>query len=475
MGITPKRVAFIINRMNYRPSSGHGIFMKGVVETLLNNGHFIDIICDGEPEENFLSNFGINVYYPSKDERLTYGKHSNLFQFADSFNFEKSINFRTAIVKAMTNHLYDLVICNDTESAFVCYQLELYKHMRIASYAHECASINPELGAGVFKDCYYNLIDKMMFWPEMVTLIQTNQNKNKLMEKFEHISSDLNAVVQLYPLTDSMDFNILEKDGLLFIGRHEDRKNPGEYIKVLKAIKDKFGVEVKAKIMTRTAHVKKWEADLSEIGHTNYEIVSDVVGEAKARFIQSAKVAFMPYKNESFGIAVLEALRWMPTVVLDKYDWHYNFESFSNYIVADTKEAADIIWSAYNTWTVDFDKVNAEFAEYQTNYETSLLEQVNVNYIKETKTEPRNRLYSTLKESKGEWHSLEEYFLKENSKGVIYLTSDIEAMYTNRKWYSTLHTNSTTYLGIPDEKGNISHTEKPVETKDNEAFSSFFQ
>ena len=38
----------------------------------------------------------------------------------------------------------------------------------------------------------------------------------------------------------------------------------------------------------------------------------------------------MPYKNESFGIAVLEALRYMPTVVLDKYDWHYNFKGFSN-------------------------------------------------------------------------------------------------------------------------------------------------
>ena len=469
-----KRVAFIINRMNYRPSSGHGIFMKGVVETLTKNGHCIDIICDGEPEENFLAEYGINVYTPNKEERLSYGKHSTLFQFADSFNFEKSINFRMAIVKALSHHMYDLVICNDTESAFVCYQLELHKHMRIATYAHECASINPELGAGVFKDCYYNLIDKMMFWPEMVTLIQTEQNKTKLLDKFQDASSDLNAVVQLYPLTDSMDFNILEKDGLLFIGRHEDRKNPGEYIKVLKAIKDKYGVELKAKIMTRSAHVKKWKEDLAEIGHTNYEIVSDVVGEDKARFIQSAKAAFMPYKNESFGIAVLEALRWMPTVVLDKYDWHYNFESFSNYIVADTKEVADIIWSAYNTWKVDFDKVVSEFTEYQTKYETSLLNLIDSNMVRDTKTEPRNRLYTKLKDNTGSWISLEDYFAKENSKGVIYLTSDIEALYANKKWYSILQTTKYTYLGIPDAKGNISHTETPV-AENNEAFSSFFQ
>ena len=40
------RVLFIINRMNFRKSSGHGIFMKGEVETLLQHGHFIDIVCD---------------------------------------------------------------------------------------------------------------------------------------------------------------------------------------------------------------------------------------------------------------------------------------------------------------------------------------------------------------------------------------------------------------------------------------------
>ena len=470
-----KRVLFIINRMNFRPSSGHGIFMKGVVETLLEKGHCIDIACDGEPEENFLKEYEVNVFTPDKTDRLSYGKHSNLFQFADSFNFEKSINFRTAIVKALSYNIYDLVICNDTESAFVCYQMELYKSMKVASYAHECQSINPELGAGVFKDCYYDLIDKMMFWPQVTTLIQTEQNKSKLLEKFDHINMDMNAVVQLYPLTDSFPVNSLEKDGLLFIGRHEDRKNPGEYIKVLKAIKDKYGVEIKAKIITRSAHVKKFEADLAEIGHTNYEIVSDVVGEEKAKIIQSSKVAFMPYKNESFGIAVLEALRFMPTVVLDKYDWHYNFESFSNYIVADSKEVSDIIWSAYNTWTVDVEKVEAEFNLYQTQYESSLLELLNGAPVPNAKQEPRNRLYNHLKENRGTWIPLKTYFETENTKGTIYLTSDIEAIYSNANWIQIMQTPALTYVALPDTEGNLSHTETPLETKNTEAFSSFFE
>jgi len=465
-----KRVAFIINRMNFRPSSGHGIFMKGVVETLLERGHFIDVICDGEPEENFLKEFEISVYYPDKQERLSYGKHSNLFQFADSFNFEKSINFRTAIVKALANHKYDLVICNDTESAFVCYQLELYKHMRVASYAHECASINPELGAGVFKDCYYNLIEQMMYFP-ITTLIQTKQNQAKLLPKLPYANPNL--YIQPYPLTDSNVVYNLEKEGLLYIGRHEDRKNPGMYIKVLADIKAKYGVELKAKVLTRSAHVKKFEADFAAIGHTNYEIKCDVVGEEKAKIIQSAKVAFMPYKNESFGIAVLEALRFMPTVVLHNYDWHYNFQGMSNLIVADSKEVSDIIWSAYNTWKVDEIKVELEFTQYKVDYETALLNLVEDVYdgVK-SKQEPRNRLYTYLKEHKGFWMSLEDYFKTENTKGTIYLTSDIEAIYTNQSWYQILHEKQFTYLGVPDDNGNLIKKELP---KEKETISSFFE
>jgi glycosyltransferase involved in cell wall biosynthesis len=348
--------------------------------------------------------------------------------------------------------------------------MELYKHITVTSYAHECHSINPELKEGVFKDCYYTLIDKMMFWPEIVTLVQTEQNKSKLIEKFQEYPVDLNVVAQPYPLTDSNPLNSLTKEGLLFIGRYEDRKNPAEFIKVLKAIKDKYGIEVKANVMTRAAHVKKFEADFAEIGHTNFEIVADVVGEEKAKIIQKSKVAFMPYKNESFGIAVLEALRYMPTVVLDKYDWHYNFEEFSNYIVADSKEVADIIWSAYNTWTVDELKVEKEFNDYQNNFETSLLNLLQMKKNSSLTQEPRNRLYSYLKDNKGVSISLTEYFKTQNSKGVIYLASDIESIYTSLNRYQIHHTNKDTYLGIPDDNGNC----KIPEVKNTTTFNSFF-
>lgn len=454
--------------MNARASSGHGIFMKGVIETLLAEGHFIDIVLDGEQQDTFLSQYPINVYFPDKAERLSYGKHSNLFQFSDSFNFEKSLNFRTAITKALTNHIYDLIICNDTESAFVCYQMGLGKFVKLTSYAHECASINPELGEGVFKDCYYDLVDNMMHFDNFTTLIQTKENLFKLMGG--KVGNTNNCYIQPYPLTDSTPVNTSERDGLLFIGRHEDRKNPAAYIKLLAGIKATYGVEVKAKVLTRSAHVKKFESDFASIGHTNYEIRADVVGLEKAEIIQSSKLAFMPYKNESFGIAVLEALRFMPTIVLDKFDWHYNFDTFSNLFKCSDTDLVAKAWDLYNNFVPNEELVQTEFDNYESDYNNALLGLLKNTPVTKSKTEPRNRLYKYLQSKKGQWVSLAEYFKKENTKQVIYLTSDIETLYTGvDTWFNVKHTNKTTYVGISNENAEF---EEIVDN--NSTISEFF-
>lgn len=460
-----------MNRMNFRASSGHGIFMLGVVQTLKEKGHFIDIVLDGEPEENFVEKYNVNIYTPNKKDRMGYTAHNNLFQFGDSFNFEKSINFRNSITKALSNHIYDLIICNDTESAFVCHQMGLGKLTRLATYAHECATINPELKEGVFKDSYYDLIQSMMTFPDITTLIQTNQNLDKLEAV---IPESHNCYVQPYPLTDSTPVNGLKQDGLLFIGRHEDRKNPEVFIKLLAGIKEKYGVELKANVLTRSAHVKKFEEDFASIGHTNYEIRADVIGVEKAELIQSSKVAIMPYKNESFGIAVLEALRYMPTIVLDKFNWHYNFHEFSNLIIADQKTLVDTVWDAYNNKAVDESVVDAEFKKYQDEFVKSLMLLLFDGVDSKAKQEPRNRLYKFLQENKGQWKCLESYFQTENTKGCIYLTSDIETLYTGRGWFEVTHTDTHTFVGIPNNGELKMVTITSTSEKESDSFSSFF-
>ena len=65
---------------------------------------------------------------------------------------------------------------------------------------------------------------------------------------------------------------------------------------------------------------------------------------------------------------------------------------------------------------------------------------------------------------------LKYYFKKENSKGIIYLTSDIEILYTSKNWFNILHTTDSTYIGIPDVQGNL--TLPNIETN---TISNFFE
>jgi hypothetical protein len=246
------------------------------------------------------------------------------------------------------------------------------------------------------------------------------------------------------------------------------------YIKLLAGIKEKYGVEIKAKVLTRSAHVKKFEEDFASIGHTNYEIKADVVGEEKARVIQSSKLAFMPYKNESFGIAVLEALRFMPTIVLSKYNWHYNFHSFSNLIQCTDKDLIDTAWEAYNNREVSESLVEQEFTQYQDEFVKSLMLLLFDGVDSKAKQEPRTRLYKYLQENKGKWVLLDYYFAMENKKGCVYLTSDIETLYMGKGWFDVHHTDNNTYVGIPDNGEIKMISINPTSEKQTDSFSSFF-
>ena len=123
------------------------------------------------------------------------------------------------------------------------------------------------------------------------------------------------------PEPELLNMASCEKEGVLFIGRHEQGKNPDVFVKsVIKA-------GLKAKIITNTNGAKKFEEAFKSANYSNYEIKIGVIGHEKVEFIKSAKVYFNPSVLESFGFTMLEGLSQLPTLVLDGMEWHESFES----------------------------------------------------------------------------------------------------------------------------------------------------
>ena len=163
----------------------------------------------------------------------------------------------------------------------------------------------------------------------------------------------------------------------------------------------------------------------------------------------------------------------MPVIVLDKFDWHYNFNDFSNFIVSDSKSLTELAWSVYNSYVVDEIKTQKEFEKYELQYLKEVKSLISVDF-KKSATEPRTKLYKYLQEHKGQWKCLESYFKTENSKEVIYLTSDIETLYSGRGWFNVTHTDKHTFVGIPDNGQLKMVTITSTLKVNNDNLSSFF-
>jgi hypothetical protein len=80
--------------------------------------------------------------------------------------------------------------------------------------------------------------------------------------------------------------------------------------------------------MTSKPGVKKFEELFKSKGIKKYEIVHDVQGKEKVDFIKSAKIAFLPSRNESFGYMALEAACACPTFLLEEFEWYKHHKEY---------------------------------------------------------------------------------------------------------------------------------------------------
>jgi glycosyltransferase involved in cell wall biosynthesis len=250
-----------------------------------------------------------------------YTKHNAMFSFDDSINFEKAINFRDAMFMACKENIYDLVIINSIDAVSGIYCLGLHRFIPVVMYTHLAMMLgNKDVKNTAFSPEFFNYFVSNSMLPGLTIGTQTEVNKNKILNSFSPMN-ELRVLPMPIPEPELLNKSFCEKEGVLFIGRHEQGKNPDVFVKsVIKA-------GLKAKIITNTNGAKKFEDAFKAADYSNYEIKIGVIGHEKVEFIKSAKVYFNPSVLESFGFTMLEGLSQLPTLVLEGMEWHESFES----------------------------------------------------------------------------------------------------------------------------------------------------
>jgi glycosyltransferase involved in cell wall biosynthesis len=305
-----KRIGFLVSYQTLIPHGGIGQFTKSFCELMDEHNIKVDIITDKEPQNNeFVKSLKANVIAPL--ESLRYTDHSNIFMYGDTFCYERMANFRNAIIEALEHNLYDAFVCNTYETIQVASTMGLEDVIQVIGYTH--------LESQIFKDT------KNPFLSNTNDMMRKQLECNGLwlgtQSKFNETSMGFTNVWHLpIPITERglLEEYQGEREGILFVGRWEEGKNPELFIELI----EQTGLP--AKVMTSPNGVKKFEERLKKIGAT-YDVRASIVGQEKVDFIKSSRIAFNPSVVESYGMAFYEQHIQLPTLVLENQRWTKNF------------------------------------------------------------------------------------------------------------------------------------------------------
>lgn len=434
MNTYKKRIAFCLSDQHTIPHGGLGQFAKSFVETFTPLGYKIDIITD-KPTSNlefkeYLESVGANfIWSPTA---RSYSIHTKTFMFEDSYNFEKMTSFRDAMMHALNKNLYDIIICNTLESFPGIYALNLHKTIQIIYYTHNESMVflDDRTWKNEFTESFNELFNALMHVKGITIGTQTDRNEKELRSQGYD-----NAYELPIPMTEKtlLEEQYNPREGVLWIGRWEPRKNPEEFIRVIKE------TGLPAKVITNTNGAKKFEEALKAIG-AKYEIKIGIYGKEKVDFITSARVAYNPAIRESFGLAFYECMGHLPTVALKDMSWLSNFNK-QHYWSDEKKNIPSLILKLYD----DFSDAKTWYSKNPLEYiktEHAMGIQAWIDVFQSFKPVESNSDRAAINDHTTINYS--DFIIKLNRKDLS--VDDVRSVLTNKTKFNIIYTDEHTYL-----------------------------
>ena len=419
-----KRIGFLVSYQTLIPHGGIGQFAKSFCELMDEHNIKVDIITDKEPKDNeFVKSLKANIIAPL--ESLPYTTHSNIFMYGDTFNYERMANFRNSIVEALEHNLYDAFICNTYETVQVASTMGLEDCIQIIAYTH--------LESQIFKDTknpfLYNtnvLMRQQLTTPGISVGTQSKYNWLNLDESSYHLP---------IPITERglLEEHHKPREGVLFVGRWEEGKNPELFCELIEQTK------LPAKVMTSANGAKKFEERLKKIG-VPYEIKVSIIGQEKVDFITSARVAFNPSTVESYGMAFYEQTTQLPTFCLENQRWTNNFKG-QFFFETNKKNMAVDVKGAYDTFSTAKEWYSHGSLLHTIQLEKNVFHKWN-ECFNEFKPKQSNSNTAKILENTTVKHS---DYIKDLNRSLICI-DDIRSVLTNKHKYRVIYTDNETYL-----------------------------
>lgn len=274
-------------------------------------------------------------------EPVSYANHTKATRFSgETLNLAKVVNFTQSFELAQQDNPPDQILINTPDAVEAVAVLGLQNDIPTTFYTHhENLVVPPEQASKVFAPAYNKFLYSIPAIKGITTATQCEYNLSRM----DHLSFSEPPVVLPMPIPDPQLLESYggQREGVLFIGRHEPRKDPKLFAKTVAA------AGLPAKVLTNKRGIKKFKKLLTEAGVTEFEIKGQVTGDEKADFIKSTKVAFHPARMESYGFSAMETLAaGLPTLLIEERDWWRAFKDDGVHLTS-RKDAANDLRALY--------------------------------------------------------------------------------------------------------------------------------
>ncbi len=319
--VTTKRIGLFIPSNDIKFANGQGSFLQVVSKICDRYSWDLDVFTD---HDSPFSDIECQPYIKTikADWHAYEGTQRELESRMPGLCFNPDQMFAYQTVFSKSKHEYDVIFVERPENYVAVMNMNVAA--KVVYYSHGITAIWDENSTN-----YDRLCDRLMTMPGVIVGTHTKHNETLLKKR---LGVEI-AVLPLPLIDENVDAKVKDKDGVLFIGRFDDNKDPFTFIEQVKAAGQK------PVIITPKVCERDWKELLSKHSINNAKLHLGVGGQEKMKIISSAHVAFLPSKQESFHIAALEALHSCPVVTL-KRKWAANFVEF-NIIECELKDVPE--------------------------------------------------------------------------------------------------------------------------------------
>lgn len=309
---------------------GIGVFLMSAIDFFKKNKWSIVLILDGK-FKNKLKDLDVNDVNVYENNNIIDKKiHQQLFSFEENICFENVLNYRTSLCNSLKENIFDLIICNDLESILCVYNMGLQDYINVFYYTH-CHSIikysnENNANIDIFSQKYIDFLLNIMNLPGINFITQSQLNNRLLGNRCE--------VLPILVKNKNYIFNE-SKEGILFIGRWDERKNISFFFDTIKRIKNQINKELKIKIITKESNIIKFRKKFEELNYKNYDLFYDLNENDKFDVINSSKILFYPSKLEAYCIVIKECIPYIDCLILEEYGW---WKMWDGYVEKTNKE-----------------------------------------------------------------------------------------------------------------------------------------